>query len=424
MSALVSHWAEPHAPAAPRGVPMRKADPSVDSAWSFDGAPGPPAVQCRPDDTARTPQDRSLKNPLFQGDAKLQAVADGKTTIQSGSGLHIKKVQTALVNLGYALPIYGADGSFGGETQVALKQFQVDAGMAPSGALDQPTMVALDARAPTTPQTKYPDYGEMFKDGLLDATIGVGYDEDGSFDSEIDQIHESLIALGFTKKGPEEAKKLYAKAGMTPPEKGEGDYYIKEKALVYDDKDIAALVRVITYKDPEAKQAFLEAMQNSDLSMYTGHGRYGSGPDFDHKDRGEGNIWINPDATVKDPGTGAMYEKLKKQRAEQPLPTIDFSKKYKVWLFDGCNTKHYLKPIRAKAGIDHRKTDVFGWGTEISISTTAEDVLEFLQGIMQMESAQELVERLNKLNGIKQAGEGLQAEGFGDNPTSAGRRGS
>ena len=31
------------------------------------------------------------------------------------------------------------------------------------------------------------------------------------------------------------------------------------------------------------KQSFIEQMQNSDVAIYTGHGRYGSGPDFDKK---------------------------------------------------------------------------------------------------------------------------------------------
>ncbi len=50
-----------------------------------------------------------------------------------------------------------------------------------------------------------------------------------------------------------------------------------------------------TMSDPSAKQPFLKAMQQSDVSVYTGHGQHGNAPDFDHKDKGEGNTWINPE---------------------------------------------------------------------------------------------------------------------------------
>ena len=50
-----------------------------------------------------------------------------------------------------------------------------------------------------------------------------------------------------------------------------------------------------TIPDPSAKQAFLKAMPQSDVSVYTGHGQHRTGPDFDHKDKGDGNTWINPE---------------------------------------------------------------------------------------------------------------------------------
>ena len=50
-----------------------------------------------------------------------------------------------------------------------------------------------------------------------------------------------------------------------------------------------------TIPDPSAKQAFLKAMPQSNVSVYTGHGQHGTGPDFDHKDKGDGNTWINPE---------------------------------------------------------------------------------------------------------------------------------
>lgn len=366
------------------------------------------------------PAPTKLTNPMFAGDALLNEVLAGKRTIASGAGDHIKKVQTALMNLGYDLPIYGADGSWGGEAKVALIQFQNASGVAATGVLDKDTMAALDKNAVAKAVEKTLKYGELFKDGLLDFTVGVGYDEDGNFDSEIDEIKARLESeIGLAKGSAGDAKKMYEKAGMSMPSAGGGDYYLKEGALQYQGKPINVLVRLVTYKDPEAKKAFLQAMQDSDVALYTGHGRYGSGPDFDHKEKGAGNIWINPDQTVKDSGTAGMYHKLEAGGAKKnEIQTISFDKKYKVWFFDGCNTMHYMKSIRQNKTIDASKTDVFGWGQEISTSTTDVDVLAFIQGLMKQQSAKQLIDNANKNNGVLDPKHGLHGEGLGDNPNA------
>ena len=122
------------------------------------------------------------------------------------------------------------------------------------------TMAALDKSAPTQAVEKTLRYGELFKDGLLDFTVGVGYDEDGMFDSEIVAIKNELQStLGLNPGSAGDAKKMYEKAGMTMPASGGGDYYIKEAALTHNNQPINVLVRLVTYKDPEAKKAFTAA---------------------------------------------------------------------------------------------------------------------------------------------------------------------
>lgn len=402
-----------HVPAA-----LRHASYAGASAWP---------IQCQVAEGAKA---APLTNPLFAGDAVLQSVRDGKTTIASGKGPHILKIQTALTNLGYSLPISGADSGFGKETASALGQFQQDHGLAVSEAVDAPTMVALDKNAPASPLTKYPEYAKLFGDGLLDFTVAVGYDEDGTFDDEIQKpaaagklptgIIPELKNRRFEKKTAKDAEKVYAKAGMTMPATAGGSYYIKTAALTYETKQIDVIVRLITYKDPDVRKAFLEAMQTSDVTLYTGHGRYGSGPDFDINTSGAGNVLINPNPTVPDAGTKHMYEELKRQKVKQALPGMSFDQKYKIWFFDGCNTKHYMRSIRKLAKAGTSKTDVFGWGRAIPADTTAEDVISFIDGLIAMQSAQELIDNLNKINKVNPAkpSTGAGAEGMGDNPNT------
>ncbi len=56
----------------------------------------------------------------------------------------VKKLQLRLMELGYALPKWGADGLGGNETRDALLAFQREHKLAPSGQFDKPTLLALN----------------------------------------------------------------------------------------------------------------------------------------------------------------------------------------------------------------------------------------------------------------------------------------
>ena len=55
----------------------------------------------------------------------------------------VKKVQTALTELGFELPVYGIDGIFKNETRQAVIEFQKSVGLAQTGVVDQKTIDAL-----------------------------------------------------------------------------------------------------------------------------------------------------------------------------------------------------------------------------------------------------------------------------------------
>ena len=68
-----------------------------------------------------------LRSPLLAGDPELLAVLHGRRLLRRGSrGEAVRKVQRALVDLGYPLPRFGADGRFGAETEAAVRRFQAD----------------------------------------------------------------------------------------------------------------------------------------------------------------------------------------------------------------------------------------------------------------------------------------------------------
>ncbi|MGB9275633.1 MAG: DUF4157 domain-containing protein, partial [Terrimicrobiaceae bacterium] len=71
-----------------------------------------------------------LTAPGLSGEPKLEEIFDEKDSLgppKKGPG--VKKVQEALVALGFTLPKFGADGEYGSETRQAVREFQTKAGL-------------------------------------------------------------------------------------------------------------------------------------------------------------------------------------------------------------------------------------------------------------------------------------------------------
>jgi hypothetical protein len=82
----------------------------------------------------------------FGGDKHLEGVAKGKKVVEAGDkGVEVTKVQQALIDLGYLLPVYGVDAKFGKETKAAVKKFQKEhPPLKETGKLDKATLAALN----------------------------------------------------------------------------------------------------------------------------------------------------------------------------------------------------------------------------------------------------------------------------------------
>jgi Putative peptidoglycan binding domain/Carboxypeptidase regulatory-like domain len=90
-----------------------------------------------------------LTSPRFAGDPHLEAIFDGLELMAFGwFDCSVKKVQQALVELGFDLGPAGVDGDFRTFTHAAVQGFQAGAGLVADGVVGPVTLRALEASVP------------------------------------------------------------------------------------------------------------------------------------------------------------------------------------------------------------------------------------------------------------------------------------
>lgn len=99
-----------------------------------------------------------LRSPRFAGDPSLEACYDKERYLRKGNREPaVQKIQQALIDSGFPLPRFGADGIFGDETDSGLKNYQRARGLKADGIVGPLTMERLDedfASSPVTPAAK------------------------------------------------------------------------------------------------------------------------------------------------------------------------------------------------------------------------------------------------------------------------------
>jgi len=342
-------------------------------------------------------------------DPALRDVAAGKKEIAKyAKGTEVGKMQEALQTAGYKLPRYGADGKFGDETVKALKKFQTDHCLKDTGRLDKQTMEQLSIAS-----TKFPEYGKLFADGKLNTTIGVGFDEGNSHKDQTKEVIAGLSKRGYTELDPNTAAtdkamgERFKAAGIDPATaKADGLQYFT-KTFKHDGKDVTSVVKLITPDTPQAKDKFAKAMGESEMVIYSGHGRYGSGPDFDPINSAKGNFVI-----------GKPYEAghVALNKGQTDLQKTAMTKDYQLMLFDGCTTNYYLDDLRRAPGKDSKNLDLVVSTGTLSWSTGTTDVLRMLDGVTEGQSINEIKSDLEDIN--RKPGSKAQlwkVDGFNDN---------
>lgn len=105
-----------------------------------------------------------------------------RTLYNGCSGDDVSYLQDKLIEKGYSLPRYGADGYYGSETEEAVRQLQADAGIGVDGICGDDTWAVIESGFIRPDRPDYPGYL-------------IGYGDAGE---DVEMIQQRLIELGYS----------------------------------------------------------------------------------------------------------------------------------------------------------------------------------------------------------------------------------
>ena len=180
-------------------------------------------------------------------------------------------------------------------------------------------------------------------------------------------------------------------------------------------------------------------MSESDISIYTGHARYGTGPDFDASKSAAENFAIGVGSALHKAGKlktppgedASWYRGHRKAKRLLDKRTNDLEQmtaegrldpeKYQVWFFDACTTLNYLDELRSPeimGGKGREGLDIIGTRHSILMENELKSSQIFIQSVLSMKTLDQLMaamegEMVDEKEGM------FFHEGFGDNPSLA-----
>lgn len=334
-------------------------------------------------------------------------------------------------------------------------------------------------------------WAELFRGGVLDLTLGVGFDEASSHTPLLGELRAGLLSRGLRLDANRtRATQLYAAADRALPADAFGEFYVRDAAFRFQPPaggamDVHLVVRLLCSPDgsagARAAAAFTEGLLHSDVTYYSGHARYGSGPDFDRNmtfelldEEGEvertiadyddlevfltdegrpsgrgawaqflyrvdrdrirvlgqngGNVFINPtNQHTGEFGGKLMYWNLAR-KGGLGSPVVTGSKgvltqrpatrRYNLWIFDGCRTQDYTSSIRATPRFDANQTDLMVTQRVLYWADNGRTFLAFLDGVLALQTAEQIMRAMDAQNTTGSDGgkPALRGDGFSGNP--------
>lgn len=362
----------------------------------------------------------------FAGDSTFDKMAQGKAVLRPGTtGKSVETLQQSLIDLGHNLPD-GVTGTYDAATKAAVETFQRDAHLSQDGAVGKNTLAALKrlAPAPGNKLERSAEFDKLYADGTLNMTIAMGYDESGG---HIRANRETLKGLKTQGYKPLDVSKLSAKQkGKLNLDEGRYDPNAEYFHMKFKDpktkKDIDSVVRVITpfTGGATARASYEKALQEDEVVMYTGHARYGTGPDFDDIKEGAGNFVIDESGNG-----GKPPSKVRKAIAGRGTDLDQLTKRppYQVIVMQACSTEHYLDAMRDGnkfAGRNETNTDIIATNNITWVGASGTHNLGFLEGFTSRQSNRAMLDQHNQIEMNYSRSIGVDPTRFDNSFTSSG----
>lgn len=243
------------------------------------------------------------------------------------------------------------------------------------------------------------NYTKLFQDKKLEIGIAIGHE---FHSSEFVPIETLLLSEGFTLAHNTPAKKTYTAKKKF---KVQGDN-------TAPDVEIDIIIECISENSSGAKATFGEFLTEKEITLYSGHARYGTGPDFDENKSVSENFVIGVNSALHAAGKltkGYNREKneLLRGRAND-LEALSKAGKfdpdlYQVWFMNACSSINYLDEIRGglvtdSVGKKKSKENLRFMGTSKSIYA---DSIPIIKGLLDMDTMEEIIEAMNKYESDK-----------------------
>jgi hypothetical protein len=301
-----------------------------------------------------------------------------------------------------------------------------------------------------------PWYERLFADQVCSVMLACGFDEYGSNRPQDALLQAGLRARGFVRDDDAATARLLAGKRVAPQRRAE-HYIARAAASDGGGRPVDLVVTLVCAGDGSAggdvASAFLEGLGRCDVAMYGGHGRYGTGPDFDYNftadlldergaveasfseykdleeylvERGRaskrsalaeyralvkkgrlvihrvnsGNLVINlRNYHPAEFGAHLMVDQLKSDPNIRRMSKQAFDKRYRLWLFSGCRTNDYfynLRKLNPKANAGG--LDLIGTRRVTYWSAIASTLLQLLDDVAQRRSFSQILHNLHAVN--------------------------
>lgn len=236
------------------------------------------------------------------------------------------------------------------------------------------------------------DYNKLFKDKKLEVGIAIGDEFEGEFIAIVNLLERAGKKL-----------KNFSSTGST------GHRLIKftKEFPVQGDNTAAPVAievefNIISAESTTPKKILTEFLSEKEIVIYSGHARYGTGPDFDEKKSVKENFIIGVNSALHKAGRlskgyDAHMNKILEGygndlEAMSKAGKID-PDKYQVWFFNACSTINYLDEVRKglvtdKSGKIKSKANLRFVGTKHSIYS---DAIKIVDGILNMKTMDQIL---------------------------------